>query len=128
MNCVFHMAIEAHATTRVRVWNKTSSSADEATEIALTTHRKIQPPLHEVANLLTMTVSSADARVQIRSTPTPRSGCARVPTLVGATAAERGDLRSKNARAARNEWRGERDKFSLIAEGQQKPADVLGRS
>ena len=40
--------------------------------------------------------------------------------------AEKGDLRSKNARAARNEGRGERDKLSLIAEGQQKPADVLG--
>jgi hypothetical protein len=50
------------------------------------------------------------------------SGCARVPTLV----AEKGDLRSKNARTARNEGRGERDKLSLISEGQQKPAGVLG--
>jgi hypothetical protein len=52
------------------------------------------------------------------------SGCARVPTLV----AEKGDLRSKNARAARNEGRGERDKVSLISEGQQSRRVCSGRS
>jgi hypothetical protein len=126
LNRVFHMAIEAHATTRVRVWNKTSLSEDEATEITLTTHRKIRPPLHEVAILLKMTVSSADARVQMRSTPTPRADVSECPRSSERQQPNEANRRSKNARAARNEWRGERDKLSLIAEGQQKPADVLG--